>query len=373
MTIVVLEHFTSAPGGGRDGAGLEAEGRAMRDAVAEDLGRLRGVAVVVVPRPEASAAGRGGRRVRRRPARPASPASPRDSIFRDLLRRAEAALVIAPESGGVLARLARLVGDEGRILLGPSPAIVRLAGDKLATARLLAAAGLPTPATEAVPFASAAARLRRRRRPFVLKPRDGCGCRGVVLVRPGDDAGAAIATVKKATARHDLLVQEWVRGVDASVSLVAGKDGVLVLGLNRQHLRRRDGLEYEGGETPMRHPLAAEAIDAARRAAEALSAAAGGLRGYLGIDLVLADDGPTVIEINPRLTTSYLGLRRVAVANLGRIILDAALGRPLPARLMLRGRCRFSGDGRVAPRRAGRGRDERSWGLISAGTSAASI
>jgi hypothetical protein len=100
----------------------------------------------------------------------------------------------------------------------------------------------------------------------------------------------------------------------------------------------------------MRHPLLREAIEVARRAAEALAAAAGGLRGYLGIDLVLADGGPRVIEINPRLTTSYLGLRRVAGANLAGFILDAALGRPLPASVALRGRCRFGADGRVARR-----------------------
>ena len=33
-----------------------------------------------------------------------------------------------------------------------------------------------------------------------------------------------------------------------------------------------------------------------------------GLKGYVGIDMVLSDDECYVIEINPRLTTSYLGL-----------------------------------------------------------------
>jgi Predicted ATP-utilizing enzyme (ATP-grasp superfamily) len=35
-----------------------------------------------------------------------------------------------------------------------------------------------------------------------------------------------------------------------------------------------------------------------------------GLSGYVGIDLVLSEGGPLVIEINPRLTTAYAGLRQ---------------------------------------------------------------
>ncbi len=42
-----------------------------------------------------------------------------------------------------------------------------------------------------------------------------------------------------------------------------------------------------------------------------------GLRGWVGVDLVLPDDGPpVVVEINPRLTTSYLGYRRLTGTNL---------------------------------------------------------
>jgi hypothetical protein len=42
-----------------------------------------------------------------------------------------------------------------------------------------------------------------------------------------------------------------------------------------------------------------------------------GLLGYVGVDVLLGDDGQDwVIEINPRLTTSYVGLRALAASNL---------------------------------------------------------
>ncbi len=34
-----------------------------------------------------------------------------------------------------------------------------------------------------------------------------------------------------------------------------------------------------------------------------------GLWGYIGVDMIVTDTGPLVLEINPRLTTAYAGLR----------------------------------------------------------------
>jgi predicted ATP-grasp superfamily ATP-dependent carboligase len=54
-------------------------------------------------------------------------------------------------------------------------------------------------------------------------------------------------------------------------------------------------------------------------------------RGYIGVDLVLGDDpggsGDAVIEINPRLTTSYIGLRAAAKCNLAEAMWAIAEGR----------------------------------------------
>jgi predicted ATP-grasp superfamily ATP-dependent carboligase len=55
------------------------------------------------------------------------------------------------------------------------------------------------------------------------------------------------------------------------------------------------------------------------------------LIGYIGVDLVLGDDEQgrqdTVIEINPRLTTSYVGLRAAASTNLAAGMIAIAEGR----------------------------------------------
>ena len=53
-----------------------------------------------------------------------------------------------------------------------------------------------------------------------------------------------------------------------------------------------------------------------------------GLRGFVGVDLILDEQAPgvSVVEINPRLTTSYVGLR----AALGQNVM-AALLQPDPS------------------------------------------
>jgi len=57
-----------------------------------------------------------------------------------------------------------------------------------------------------------------------------------------------------------------------------------------------------------------------------------GLFGYVGVDVVLgaSNDADRVIEINPRLTTSYVGLRRLARFNLAEMLLLATGGAALP-------------------------------------------
>ena len=47
-----------------------------------------------------------------------------------------------------------------------------------------------------------------------------------------------------------------------------------------------------------------------------------GLWGYIGIDLVETARGPLVVDVNPRLTTSYAGLAAATGCNPARLVLD---------------------------------------------------
>lgn len=81
-----------------------------------------------------------------------------------------------------------------------------------------------------------------------------------------------------------------------------------------------------------------EALRTARMVVESLK----GLRGYVGVDMVLTKDGPMVMEVNPRLTTSYIGLRRAVNFNPAQAIIDATLKRKLPGDTQSSGYAFFS-------------------------------
>ena len=98
---------------------------------------------------------------------------------------------------------------------------------------------------------------------------------------------------------------------------------------------------YLGGSAPMPPTLAERAIDIARRAIDAVD----GLRGYVGVDLILSDDGDKVIEINPRLTTSYIGLKALSADNLMERLLQVVRGEPVAEPRWLPGSVRWTPDG----------------------------
>ena len=84
---------------------------------------------------------------------------------------------------------------------------------------------------------------------------------------------------------------------------------------------------YQGGSLPIGEACAGRAVEIAARAIASLPRPLG----YLGVDLVLGLDpdgrGDTVIEINPRLTTSYVGLRALCQTNLAQAMIEVAAGR----------------------------------------------
>ena len=77
------------------------------------------------------------------------------------------------------------------------------------------------------------------------------------------------------------------------------------------------------------------------------------LCGYVGIDLVLGDKSTgfrnAVIEINPRVTTSYIGLRRLATFNIMEALLALASGEQVrvPEWNFRSGGVHFRGDGTI--------------------------
>lgn len=262
------------------------------------------------------------------------------ALYASLVRESQAVLIIAPETAGVLKGLTATVEQLGVQLLGSSSEAVEVAGNKLACYRRFRQAGLPTPTTRHARFNERPeALVAGLRYPLVVKPVDGVGCEGVSLLNHPADWSAALARLQAVTARDDFLVMEYVPGAHASVSLLVSTTGARPLTLNSQCIIVTDGgFAYRGGIIPLEHPLRERAFAVAAQAVSLIP----GLRGYVGVDLVLTDQEAFVIEVNPRLTTSYVGIRQVIDLNLAEAIWQACVNDELPPSITTHGQVAFS-------------------------------
>lgn len=236
-----------------------------------------------------------------------SPEEERD-CFLQCAARCDATVVIAPETAGMLTQRCRWVESVDGRLLGPSSRLAELASDKHATAQWLRSAGVSVPDGWAVePGGSLSAEAVF---PAVGKPRWGAGSCDVQLLADARAAHQWLSSIFEPSR-----VERFAAGLAASVAVLCGPAGVFPLPPCRQRLTSDGRFEYRGGSLPLDAAFANRAAAVATRAVEALPSP----HGYLGVDLVLGDDregrGDTVIEINPRLTTSYVGLRAAAAPD----------------------------------------------------------
>ena len=241
------------------------------------------------------------------------------ATFRRLVEQSDYTLLIAPEIGGALLQRCRQVEQLGGRLVSPDSRFVAIASNKQSTAERLAAQGVRVPPGMRLP--QSLVEVPDDLFPAVVKPSDGAGSWLVTRV----DTLGQLAKVARRAERGQWRIERFVPGLAASVAVLCGRRGNVPLAPCEQVLAR-DRFDYLGGRLPLAAPLAMRAQRLALAAIEALPPTTG----YVGVDLILGLplDGSedVVVEINPRMTTSYVGLRRACRQNLAAAMLAVAAG-----------------------------------------------
>ncbi len=232
-------------------------------------------------------------------------------------------LVIAPDS--LLSRYTKIL-EENTHNLGCGFMTAALCANKVQAEKILRLHAIPVPAE---------APAGRR----VVKPVRGCGAQGVRL--------------SEGPAGTEEFSQEYIEGEHLSVSLVASRvvgdaclyfsgKPPLVLAVNRQciDIDTEGRFSYQGGETPVHPAREAEIIGIAKKTVEVL-----GCQGYCGIDMVVADQ-VYVVDVNPRITTSLVGIAACMEEEIADILVAASKGGG-PDEVHLTGSARFDTQGRV--------------------------
>lgn len=309
------------------------EGDAMAAALASDFQAIPGTSVVrlrdarLPPEPVTAGA-----------AVAISSARQERETFAELAAGCDWSVIIAPEQNGALWQRTRWAESVRARLLCPHSRFVSIASDKNQTADLLHQHGVAVPAGRK--FQPGASLPTDFRYPAILKPADGAGSIGVQLLR--DSTSPYDATILGPAARLEPLCP----GIAASVAVLCGPGIRQGLPACRQQLGADDRFQYLGGSAPLEPDLAQRA----QRLAQAALGCLPPTQGYVGVDLVLgpAEDGrdDIVVEINPRLTTSYIGLRHLLKTNLAAAMIDVAAGRRVEL-CFARQRVEFRAEGRV--------------------------
>ena len=230
--------------------------------------------------------------------------------FNRFARECDRTFVIAPEFDDLLAERRRIVDNVGGNFLGPSLDAIELCADKLRLAEVLTQFGVSTIPTTL--FDPSDIADMRRDTAYVIKPRFGAGSQFTYL-------SSQVDLEELANCPMELIRQPFVEGEAMSLAVINNSETIHVLPLAKQRLSEDGRFHYLGSEIPS----TSESSGEVQRIVQLVSKHITGLSGYWGVDLIRQrDENWVVVEINPRLTSSYLAYRELACINLAQLMLD---------------------------------------------------
>ncbi len=253
-----------------------------------------------------------------------------NAMLQAAIKTADLFWLIAPETDGVLIDLAQLCLNTES--MGAMPKYIGCGEDStlMGTSKTLTFEALQSAKIHTLPVYAAdemiespmfESLLKQNVKTWVAKPEDGAGCEGIRLFESLD----ALRDWLKQDDRYlNYLVQPFQTGVAASFSFLCGGNQAWLLAANQQHIAC-DGKTFKltgitlNGMLPYWQRFETIMRKLIKILPDAL--------GYVGVDVIIdpESDQIYVLEINPRLTSSYIGLAQAIGQNPAKIILDCLL------------------------------------------------
>lgn len=191
---------------------------------------------------------------------------------------------------------------------------IRIAADKFETYKVLKESGIRTPWTDLLLDDTHIYEY-----PVIVKDRYGISCENLSLINNSRELETLRETLRD---RDNLIIQHYINGMDASVTLFSDGKNAVPISLNKQEISLGRKSSYNGGIVPSDHPQKEEAFRSAKMAVQSIK----GLKGCIGVDMVIAEE-PYVMEINPRVTTSMVALEMASDMNIAESAVNAYMGK----------------------------------------------
>ncbi len=218
---------------------------------------------------------------------------------------------IAPEMDSHLLNISKLVENKSKRLLNSSSESIVICSDKLVTAQVLKKNSIA--AIDAYQLDEFSQKLAGQ---WVIKPKNGVGCLDCFFVSNSYEFNEIIKQIKD---QSSYLIQPYIKGETLSLSCLF-KDGVAwLLCCNKQLVSIKQG-KFELNACQVN--ITTKNRVAYQYLINQVAKAIPGLWGYVGIDIIQPENGQAlIVEINPRLTTSYAGIGQALGVNLAEAII----------------------------------------------------
>jgi len=251
------------------------------------------------------------------------------SIFKETVKNCYYTFIIAPETSNILYNLTKIVNNCNKIVLSTNLKGIKYGTSKIKTYQLFENKKILSPRTYSIPYKKThfnndfiIEKFKRLKKPIVIKPEDGVGAESIYYFEEKSQLLNFLKDINtNLNNNRSYILQEFIDGRNLSISLIGAPyidKNPLILSVNSQDINIKNLTpEYLGGHTPSsNYKGIIEKLSSNLKKMKSLK-----IEGYFGIDFIEEPNGSLYfIEINPRLTTSYIGLRNIINLNCADLI-----------------------------------------------------
>ena len=247
--------------------------------------------------------------------------------YKKMVLKSDACFIIAPEFSNILYKLTEIADNYEKHIYSIGLEGISIGASKMNTYKYFKQSHIPTPETYLIPTLENRLDLdfiyekfEELNQSIIIKPEDGVGAEHVLHIDNKSQIHEYFDTKKiPIDFSRKYILQKFIDGLDMSTSLIGIYDEnqikPYILSINTQNVLFQKGSlesQYKGGITPAENSAVIK--DHLNTFLQKLNLSY--FKGYFGIDFILTPKNSfQFIEINPRLTTSYLGIRNTHDTN----------------------------------------------------------
>jgi tyramine---L-glutamate ligase len=242
--------------------------------------------------------------------------------FEKCCREADYVFLVAPEFDKILLNRVSEAREYCDNVLLSSHEMIDLCSDKFKTAKWLEPIGIPIIKTNRFNFQKP---FDKNDFPLVIKPSDGAGSTNTFLIHNQQQFKELINS--QPVLKNDKINWVWqpyIEGKSFSVAAIRAntRDQFQIFPIAHQDISNDGRFQYSRGTIPYEGKGSFEIKTIAENILKQLP----DLNGYIGFDFIVPDHNksePVLLEINPRLTTSFIGYSELTKESiLGKLVED---------------------------------------------------